>query len=271
MKALIIEDEPRAQRSMQKLLDTHFPQVRTIGVTGSVKDTVAWLKVHDGVAAEAPDVIFMDVELSDGNCFDIFKQIQVKAPVVMTTAYDNYAVKAFEVNSLDYLLKPLEVADMRRALDRVAARTGTAPQVDMVRVMEAFQALQTGSEEYAPAPVEPTSRKEKFLIRLNDRIVPVHTRSVAYFYSESKNSYIVTDKNTTYVLDDSLDTIEQSLPADAFFRISRSCIIAESAIDSVSRLLGGRLRISLRRGLDAFTDLTVSRARVDAFLTWLER
>ena len=241
MRALIVEDEPRAQRNLIQLLQANFPEVEVAGTTDSVKGTLEWLKEHQG---NLPDVIFMDVELSDGNCFDIFSSTEITIPVIMTTAYDNYAVKAFEVNSLDYLLKPVEVDDMRRALSRLAT--------------------------YVPAPIRvKEAPREKFLIRLNDRIVPVHTRDIAYFYSEAKNSYIVTNANKTYVLDDSLDTVEQILPKDRFFRISRSCIISESSIESVSKLLGGRLRISPVHGLDTFTDMTVSRARVDAFLNWL--
>ena len=102
MKTLIVEDEPRAQRVLENLLRTHFPDMEIIGHTASVKETVAWLAGHK------PDVIFMDVELSDGTCFDIFSQTPVQAQVIMTTAYDSYAVKAFEVDSVDYLLKPVE-------------------------------------------------------------------------------------------------------------------------------------------------------------------
>ena len=247
MKALIVEDEPRAQKALENLLRTGFPEVDVVGLTASVKDTVAWL------ADNKPDVIFMDVELADGTCFDIFSQVPVQAQVVMTTAYDNYAVKAFEVNSVDYLLKPLDVEELRRAVDRVAARmAGGAPRIDFDAVREAFRP------------------REKFLIRLNDRIVPVSVRDIAYFYSEAKNSYIVTRDGKSYVLDDSLDSLETGLDPKAFFRISRGAIIAENVIDSASKLLGGRLRLTLAPGIPAHTDLTVSRARADAFLDWLE-
>jgi len=245
MRALIVEDEPRAQKNMLSLLEKNFPEVEVVGVTSSVKDTLKWLEDNNG---NLPEVIFMDVELSDGNCFDIFSEMEVPVPVIMTTAYDNYAVKAFEVNSIDYLLKPVEVDDVRRALSRI----GTRPAM--------------------PLPISPvvaSAAKEKFLIRLNDRIVPVHTKDIAYFFSESKNSYIVTNRNQTFVLDDSLDTLESQLPPNDFFRISRGCIISESAIESVSKIIGGRLKVSLVKGIDSFTDLTVSRARVEGFLDWL--
>ena len=263
MKALIVEDEPRAQRALENLLKANFPDVEVIGRTASVKETVDWL------AGNRPDVIFMDVELADGTCFDIFAQTSVDAQVVMTTAYDNYAVKAFEVNSVDYLLKPVEAEDLRRAVDRVKERLGKADGIDMTQVLEAFRKMQGGEEESMPIPVAGRKR-EKFLIRLNDRIVPVSVGDIAYFYSEAKNSYIVTRGGKSYVLDDSLDAVEAGLDPKAFFRISRGAIIAENVIDSAGKLLGGRLRLTLKPGIPASTDLTVSRARADAFLDWLE-
>ena len=263
MKALIVEDEPRARRVLENILRTHFPEVDIVGIAASVKETVAWL------AENRTDVIFMDVELSDGNCFDIFAAAKVDAQVVMITAYDNYAVKAFEVNSVDYLLKPVEVDELRRALERVKERLGKSGGIDIKQVLEAFQRMQGGEEETVTVPVA-GRRREKFLIRLNDRIVPVSVRDIAYFYSEAKNSYIVTRDGKTYVMDDSLDAIESGLDPKAFFRISRGAIIAENVIDSASKLLGGRLRLTLMHGIPTATDLTVSRARADAFLEWLE-
>jgi len=248
MKALIVEDEPRARQHMQNLLSAHFPEMEIVGAVGSVKDSVAWLESHD-----TPDVIFMDVELSDGSCFDIFAQADPGCPVIMTTAYDQYAVQAFEVNAVDYLLKPVEVKDLQRAVARLAA--GEIAPVSGLNLSKFMD----------------SSRKEKFLIKLNDRIVPVRTADIAYFYSEDKNTYLVTIQGSTYVLDDSLDALADTLDPDNFFRISRSCIIAERTIDSISKLMGGRLRISVRSGILAATDFTVSRARVDGFMKWLER
>lgn len=248
MKALIIEDEPRARAHMQKLLSDNFPAIEVVGAIGSVKESVEWLRSNP-----APDVIFMDVELSDGSSFDIFSQMDVPSPVIMTTAYDQYAVQAFQVHAIDYLLKPIELSDLQRAIARVASGEAVKPAGEKIRSLLA------------------QARKEKFLIRLNDRIVPVRTADIAYFYSEAKNSYIVTVNGSSYVTDDSLDAIAESLDPEAFFRISRSAIVAESVIDSVSRLMGSRLRITLRSGVPALTDLTVSRARVDDFLAWLER
>ena len=248
MKVLLIEDEPRARRHMEKLLTTHFPDVVVEGSVGSVRESLEWLFSHP-----SPDLIFMDVELSDGSSFEIFNQTDVDAPVVMTTAYDQYAVQAFEINAVDYLLKPIGLAELQRAISRVESGQAVKPATETVRKML------------------DQVRKEKFLIRMNNRIVPVRTSDIAYFYSEAKNSFIVTTSGASYVMDESLDTIAESVDPSAFFRISRSCIISEGVIDSVSRLMGGRLQVTLRRGYPELTDFTVSRARVDDFLSWLEK
>lgn len=248
MKALIIEDELRAREHMIHLLNQHFPQMEVAGAVGTVKDAVQWISTQP-----APDVIFMDVELSDGTCFDIFSQIDIPSPVIVTTAYDQYAVQAFEVNAVDYLLKPIGLSELQRAISRVESGHAVKPSPEVVRNLIN------------------QVRKEKFLIRMNSRIVPVRTSDIAYFYSEAKNSFIVTTSGASYVMDESLDSIAGSLDPSTFFRISRSCIISEGVIDSVSRLMGGRLQISLRRGYPELTDFTVSRARVEDFLIWLEK
>lgn len=248
MKALILEDELRAREHMKKLIEEHFPSLEVVGSAGSVTEAVQWLMTNPD-----PDVIFMDVELSDGLSFDIFSKVEINSPVIVTTAYDQYAVQAFEVNAVDYLLKPIELKDMQRAVARIASGEAKAPSGEAVRNFL------------------DQARKEKFLIKLNDRIVPVRVSDIAYFYSEDKNTYMVTEAGTTYVLDDSLDALVETLDPDSFFRISRSCIIAEKSIDSVSKLMGGRLRISPKVGIVTATDFTVSRARVDGFMKWLER
>lgn len=219
MRVLIVEDEIMARQSLARALTQHFPDLHIVGTTGSVRETVGWLRTPGNVA----DVIFMDVELSDGDCFEIFRQIDVTARVVMTTAYDSYAVRAFEVNSIDYLLE-------------------------------------------AVAP--PRGRKQRYVVRFNDRIVPVKTADIAYFYSEEKNTYLVTVDNNRYVMDLSLDILSEELDERNFFRISRNCIVSMQAIASVVKYLGNRLKIIARPHPDF--EMVVSRSRVDDFLRWLE-
>ena len=243
IQAFIIEDEPMARRSLENLLQTHFPYVSVIGWAGSVRDSLRYLAEH----GDEPDVIFMDVELSDGNCFEIFRSATIKAEVIMTTAYDNYAVNAFRVRSLDYLLKPIEVEDMHRALSRI---------------LEKQQAS-------APVPGKATPVREKFLVHMGERIVPVAVKDIAYFYAEDKQTWLVTLASQRYLVDDSLEVAGEQLPTGKFFRISRSVILSSEAIESVLKLPGGRMKVSPAPGIKAYTDLTVSRSRSDEFLSWL--
>lgn len=247
IKVLIIEDEPIARENLKGMLGRLFPELILVGECGSVKDSVEFLNAHTGDDPLAPNLILMDVELSDGNSFDIFPQVALNAQVVMTTAYSEYAIKAFEAEALDYILKPIDPENLKRAVSRARERLA------------------------AGEPARTVIPRERFLIRLNDQIVPVEVRDIAYFYSEAKNSYLVTFEGKSFVLDDSLDTLEGRIDPERFFRISRSCIINEQAIGSMGKLIGGRFRISLKKGIEAATDLTVSRARADAFITWMER
>ena len=247
MRVLIVEDEPMAQQNLARALTQHYPDLQIVGVTGSVRETVEWLRTPGNAA----DVIFMDVELSAGDCFEIFRQVGVSARVVMTTAYDSYAVRAFEVNSIDYLLKPIDPAALKRAVERCRQRDAG---FDAERLLAAIRA--------------PRAYKQRYIVRFNDRIVPVKSEEIAYFYSEEKNTYLVTEDGSRYVMDLSLDILSEELDAKRFFRISRNCIISMPAIASVVKYQGNRLKI-VARPRPAF-DPVVSRSRVDDFLRWLE-
>ena len=250
MKALIVEDELIAQKSLTRALSQNFPDIEVVGYTTSVKGTVAWLKDPENIA----DIIFMDVELSDGICFEIFRQVEVKAKIIMTTAYDSYAIKAFEAGSVDYLLKPIDSSELKRAVARCRMSGGT---IDVEALALAMGA--PGKKNY----------KERYLVRLNDRIVPLQTSNIAYIYSEDKNNYLVTFDGQKYIIDSSLDVISEELDPDYFFRISRGCIVSMKAIGTIVKQMGGRLRIMATP--EPSFEMTVSRSRVDDFMTWLER
>lgn len=250
MKALIVEDEIMAQKSLARALSQNFPDIDVIGYTSSVKETVAWLKNPENKA----DIIFMDVELSDGICFEIFRLVEVKARIIMTTAYDSYALKAFEAGSVDYLLKPIEPAALKRAIARCRMSGGT---IDVEALAKAMG--MSGKKTY----------KERYIVRLNDRIVPLQTINIAYIYSEDKNNYMVTFDGQKYIIDSSLDIISEELDPDYFFRISRGCIVSMKSIGTIIKQMGGRLRIMATP--EPSFEMTVSRSRVDDFMTWLER
>ena len=251
MKVLIVEDEIMAQRSLIRLLAQNFPDMDIVGTSSSVKGAVAWLKDP----ANSADVIFMDVELSDGICFEIFRQVDVKAKVIMTTAYDSYALKAFEAGSVDYLLKPVDSTALKRAVARVRMSGGN---VDIDALMKMMEKAKAPHKEY----------KERYIVRFNDRIVPLNTSEIAYVYSEEKNNYLVTFDEQRYIIDSSLDVISDELNPEKFFRISRSCIVSMKAIRSIIKQTG-RLRIIATP--EPSFEMTVSRSRVDDFLEWLEK
>lgn len=250
MKVLIVEDEIMAQKSLTRLLMQNFSDMSIVGYTDSIKNTVSWLRTEGNSA----DIIFMDVELSDGVCFEIFRQVEVKAKVIMTTAYDSYALKAFEAGSVDYLLKPVESAALKRAVARCRMSGG---QIDVEALLKAVGG--EPKKEY----------KERYIVRFNDRIVPLETSNIAYIYSEEKNNYLVTFDEQRYIIDSSLDLVIDEFNPEQFFRVSRSCIVSLKAIVSIIKQAGGRLRIVARPEHDF--EMTVSRSRVEDFLKWLER
>ena len=253
MKALIIEDEVMAQKSLIRLLTNNFPEMEIVGKLSSVKDSVMWLDNP----SNHTDIIFMDVELADGCCFEIFRKTTVNAKVIMTTAYDSYALKAFEAGSVDYLLKPVELADLRRAVARCKMSGGG---IDVQALLSSLTA--------APQPAR-KEYKERYLVRFNDRIIPISTSEIAYVYSEEKSNYLVTFDSHKYIIDSSLDVIIEELDPAVFFRISRGCIIAINAISSIIKQMGGRLKIISKP--ESSFELLVSRSRVDDFLEWMEK
>ena len=188
----------------------------------------------------APDIIFMDVELSDGDCFEFFRQRDLNSCIVMTTAYDAYAIKAFETGSLDYLLKPIGEEALARAVGRCRERcSGVAVK----------------------------SYKDHLVVRVGEKYIPVSTAVMAYFLSEDKSNWLVLGDGTRYLVDSTMDALEKDLDPAQFFRISRGCIVSRSAVKSVLRYINGRLKLSLEP--ESSQDLLVARARVDDFLKWL--
>lgn len=253
MNVLIIEDEPVARQMLAHLLVQHFPDIAICGQLDGVDQSVAWLESHP-----APDAIFMDIQLGDGQAFDLFERTTIDCPVVMTTAYDHYAVKAFEVNSIDYLLKPIGLPDLQRAVDRCRSRRRQTG-FDLSQLRELREALAARPEPHY---------KQRYLLRFNDKLVMVETSQIAYFYSEQGSTYLMTVAGEKYLMDTSLDTICEEMDPARFFRISRSCIISGAGIGSVAKRLGNRLKLKLKPESDI--DSFVSRAKTAEFIAWLE-
>jgi DNA-binding LytR/AlgR family response regulator len=176
--------------------------------------------------------------------------------VVIVTAYNNYAVKAFEVNSIDYLLKPVSIADLSRAIERCKQRT--SKRGEDINIEALRNAISSESKRY----------KQRYLLRYNDKIVMIETSNIAYFYSEDGCTYLMTLSGEKYLMDISLDTISKELNPANFFRISRSCIVADKAVGNVAKRLGNRIKLTLKPASDI--DSFVSRSKTADFLTWLE-
>ena len=248
MKALIIEDEKMAQANLARLLKNSFPEMEIVAMIDSVRGAVEFLSERPKL-----DVIFMDVELSDGICFEIFRSVQISAPVIMTTAYDSYAVKAFEAGSIDYLLKPVDSDALLRAVGRARERLNASASIEKL-----LSAMGQDSKKY----------KEKSVVRCGDRIIPIQSSDIALFFSEDKANYLLTKNGERYLIESTIDSLEGELDPSKFYRISRGCIVAFSAIKSVSRTSTGRLVVISQPASPV--ELTVSRGRVEGFIAWLE-
>ena len=245
MRVLIIEDEIPAQQILMKFLGRFFPDFTIVGILDSVDTAVNFLR-H-----QTPDLIFLDVELSDGKSFEIFRQVEITCPIIVTTAYADYALDAFRNKCIDYLLKPVDPEALKRAIDRCIRSVENTDIGKLSRILNPGQ-------EY----------KHRFIVRMNDKILPVRTDDIAYFYSEEKNTILATADGKKYIMASTLDILSEELDPAKFFRISRSCILNMQAIESLVKHFSGRLKVIARPRPDF--EMTVSRSRVEDFMLWLE-
>lgn len=248
-KILIVEDEELAANRLESQLLKVCQDCNILAVTKSVKETVRWLTGHQ------PDLIFMDIQLSDGLCFSIFDRIQVDIPIIFTTAYDQYAIEAFKVNSIDYLLKPVKTTDLERSLQKFQ-NLKSAFRVDIERLIDVF------------SHVSP-SYKERFLIRLGDVLRKVNTTECAYFFAQDKSVFLVTFEGKKIPIDDSLDSLEQQLNPDQFFRINRSFIVNINSINEMTTWSRSRIQLDLIPKANSDSDTLVSTSRSADFKSWL--
>lgn len=242
---LIIEDEAVPAERLRNLVAELRPDYRATGVIDSVEDAVASLR--NG----APDLIFMDVELADGNCFEIFDYVRVDAPILFTTAYSEYAVKAFRVNGVDYLLKPIRKIQLEAALRRFEALPRNAPTPE-------YDAL---------GPTLHTARKKRILVSRGDSYTFLQIPDVAYFVSEDKYTFAHTFAGQRHLVDHTLGKLMPQLDADEFFRLSRSFIVNIRAVGGIRKFFDGRLKVILSGGQPV--EVIVSAARREEFLRWV--
>jgi len=253
MKVLIIEDEVMAAERLQEMIGNIIPDVDMLGILDSISSASRWFAAND-----APDLAFFDIQLADGLSFEIFQQAEVACPVIFTTAFDEYALKAFKVNSIDYLLKPIDKDELKSAIDKYrnihqvsGARLPEPQHIDHV-----FKLL---TRKY----------KSRFLIRVGEHIRTIPVEEILCFYSMAKASYIQTSEDRHYVVDQALDNIEPLIDPDHFFRVNRKFIIALDAIKDIISHSNSRLKIHLK--LPTEEEIIVSRDNVKDFKNWLDR
>ena len=251
MKTIIIEDEPLAAQRLSEMIAICDPGIQVLEKLDSVDTSVQWLSQN-----HHPDIIFMDIQLGDGLSFSIFNKVKIRSPVIFTTAFDQYTLKAFKVNSVDYLLKPVKQAELQQALDKYNT-LHPSPGVNGRIIQEMMQMLQKDNF------------KKRFLVKQGKAFIYIHTEDILVFYSEDGHTFLKTKNGQRHILDYTLDQIEVILDPNYFFRVNRKCIIHIEAIHKIKPYFSGRLSLTL----DAVCpeNMTVSRDRVPDFKKWLDR
>ncbi len=251
MNVLIVEDEKLAAGRLEQLLKECDTSISVLAKIESVNDTVKWLNSHP-----EPDLIFLDVQLEDDLSFAIFEKIQIKTPIIFTTAYDEYAIKAFKLNSIDYLLKPVNKEELLAALRKYQTWIKDYKPVDLASLLDT---ISKSSSEY----------KSRFIITAGSRIKTIGIEEVAYFYSEEGITFLVTRQKSEYPIDLSLEKLAEQINPDEFFRVNRQFILHIHAITNIHVYPKSRLRIELTPPPDK--EIFVSLDKVTAFKEWLDR
>lgn len=254
MTTLIIEDEKPAARLLQRKLEKLDIAVKTM--LHSVEESLHWFSNNDH-----PDLIFLDIQLSDGLSFEIFEKIDIKSAIIFTTAYDEYALKAFKLNSIDYLLKPIDEDDLEVAVTKFKTR--------LPKPSSETQNLQLDFEQIRQMLSNPFEKvyKKRFTVKIGQHLKVITTEEIECFFSENKGTYIHTYDNRNYLIDSTLEILEQELDKKDFFRVSRKFIVPLQAINEIQVYTNSRLKVILPTYKE--DEVIVSREKVQDFKTWL--
>jgi DNA-binding LytR/AlgR family response regulator len=250
-KILILEDEDAAGKRLQKLIGEMLPDVHFLTIITSVKKGIDWFS-HN----EPPDLIFADIELSDGTSFDIFKKVVFKSPIIFTTAYDAHALNAFKLNSVDYLLKPIKKDELSTAIEKFKSIHQNSKRENNNNLQELILSLQ-----------KPQQYKQRFVFRIHDHMKIIEVPDIAYFYTEHKANFIVTKDGKRNLCDYALDQLEEMLDPKSFFRINRQFIISYASIAEMLTYSSSRVFIKLNP--PSKLDTIVSKERSATFKAWL--
>ncbi len=252
MNILIVEDEPLAAAQLAAHLSAIKQNAKIVAVCDTVKSAVSWIKSND-----APDLAFFDIQLGDGLSFEIFEQVQFPHPVIFITAFDQYAIQAFKVNSIDYLLKPIERNELEKALNKFDSLS--KPKTSNVTPEILYDIVNSLSRK---------SYKERFLVKIGTHLRVVETSEILYFYSFQKGTYLKLSDGKDYLLDFSLELVEEMVDPALFFRINRKYLVAIKCINDVVTYSNSRLKLKVQNANE--DDFLVAREKVKDFKDWLE-
>jgi len=254
MNILIIEDEIRASKQLQAMLQNNFSEMKVLEVLESVEDSVEWFNQND-----SPDLILMDVQLADGLSFEIFQKTSIEAPVIFTTAYDQYSIKAFKVNSIDYLLKPIQENDLANAIKKYKKyhEKQSNSNINSAMVEQLLQNL------------SPDKSRKRFMVKEGSSMTFVQIDTILFFYSEDGISFLVNNEGKRYIVDQPLDTIEKEIDHNNFFRINRGQIVKINAVEKIHPYFNHRLKLDIKE--NSKLDFIVSRNRTSDFKAWVNQ
>ena len=251
MNVLIFEDESHSANMLIKLLEQYDPEIEVLEVIGSVEKGIQWFKKNP-----LPDLIFQDIRLSDGDCFNIYEAVQVPTPVIFTTAYSSYAIQSFKVNNIDYLLKPYDFKDLKKAIDKFKAVKAYHTPVENKLLKDILV-----EKKVVP--------RQRILVKTGDNFKTIRCSDLVCFYSEDGLTFALTPENKRLIVDESLSTLEDQLDGAQFFRISRKFIVNIDHIIKIVQWFNNRMKLQL--SLEINEEILVSRERVSAFKQWLNR
>ncbi len=255
---IIVEDELHTAKMLRDMVQELRPEWHVVAILQSIKETVLWLENN-----EEPFLIFLDIELADGNCFSIFEQVKVESPVVFTTAYNEFALKAFELNSIDYILKPVKEVDLLKAIDKferalelIEMESNKESQINYQKLANSIMASKGGY-------------RKRFLIAKRDAFFKLPVEEIAYFYFESRVTFAVGFDGRQHVINQPLDKLDEELDPQDFFRANRQTIINEAAIDHFETYFSGKLVVKLQNNLG--DKIMISRAKASQFKDWMNQ
>lgn len=248
MEILIIEDETRAASQLQRMLKACNFEYTLLGVIDTVEDTVQWFQENN-----APDLVFMDIQLADGLSFEVFQKIEIEAPIIFTTAFDQYAIQAFKVNSVDYLLKPIQQDDLKKALDKFN-KSNKPTAIDPSILKQLLGSMQ------------PRTNREGLLVKEGSGFVQIKISELLYCYSEDSITFGITSKKR-FIIEETLDELFDSLDQNKFFKINRGQIVAKTSIQKIEPYFNHRVKLSITNSRDQ--EFIVSRPKTGDFKKWM--